>query len=187
MNNSDGHRELEWLAREYETLRQESLASMGHMLQVISLGLAAFGFLSGGASLAAESAPAVTVGILGFGIPFLVVFVLFIWLGEMNRMVRAGTYIARIESRVNERLERDVLGWETWLRLEHQMRFPYERTIDLVLAVAAPFPLLALDFADLAWWPWGCLVAIPIGILFGARWARRRFLRRLKKWSQEPL
>ena len=187
VDKADAGPELEWLAREYDTLRQESLGSMGHMLQVISLGLAAFGFLSGAASFAAKEAPIMAAVILGIGIPLLVVFTLFIWLGEMNRMVRAGTYIARIERVVNEKLEKRTIWWETWLRQENQMRYPYQRTVDLFVVAAMPFPFVALNLTALPWYPWGGLVLVPLAWLLGARWRSRVFLVRLAEWSKKPL
>lgn len=56
--------------REYEMLRQESLNSIGHLLQIPPFGIAVLGFLSGGAFFAAAaSLLPVTIGVQTLGIP----------------------------------------------------------------------------------------------------------------------
>jgi hypothetical protein len=177
----------DWLAREYETLRQESLASIGHRLQILSFGVAALGLLSGGASVASASkATPVSVGILSFAIPIVLVLVLFIWMGEFERMVRAGNYIVRIEARVNKGLGQPVLGWETWLRTKQaQMGYPYARSIDLFVMSAAPFPILGWFRSELSWIHISWLVVLPIAGLTLVRWRSSQFLKDLKVRSAQ--
>ena len=147
---------IELLIKEYDTLRDESLGSMSHRSQIVSFGLASLCLLLGtlfGSSIVAGSS-FLRLALAGIGIPALSIGVLLLWLGEVERMVRAGNCLAQLEILINaevlgtEAESRPALQFETWLRSPGvQMRYPYVVVPTLFLGAAVGAPLLTL-FAD---------------------------------------
>jgi hypothetical protein len=102
---------------EYRSLRAESLAAIDRQQRVVASGTATAGLILGlGASAPAGSTQAWVLLVLLE--PLLAWLVTVVWHGEVERMVRAGSYVAMIEQRLNRELESSALGWETWLRRE---------------------------------------------------------------------
>jgi hypothetical protein len=130
---------VEILLKEYETLRQEVLNTMNNRVSILSFGLATIGAIFA-ASLAIYATsnnvvlPSLT---LSLAVPFICNFVLFMWLGEYQRMQRAGKFLADLEKRINDEVSRQLLTWETLLRSQHQhMTYPYNTTVMLLLAIS---------------------------------------------------
>jgi hypothetical protein len=110
------------MLKEYETLRAEVLATLGHRLQVWSFGAAAIAVLVAGALTAVaentgDSAIHICAGIvMAIVVPLLSLAVLHTWLAEVRRGRRASWYLWGIERRLNESLGVRALGWEEDLR-----------------------------------------------------------------------
>ncbi len=106
------------LLEEYKTLRQEALAAVDRQQRVLASGVGVEGVVLG---LGANASPGSTVAavlLLVLG-PLLALLVTVLWLGEIERMVRAGAFVSAIERRVARAFPDDApLRWETWLRSE---------------------------------------------------------------------
>ena len=110
---------LSAVMEEYKTLRQESLSAIDRQERLLASGTAVSGVVLG---LGATASPgsSVSVVLLLVLAPGLAWLVTIMWLGEVERMVRAGAYVSVIEQRVNSDLGGDApaLGWESFLRRE---------------------------------------------------------------------
>lgn len=95
--------EVDALFKEYDTLRQESLDSMQNRTQIVAFGLGTLAVLAG-AVLSLDSgdrSPHLIVAVFSIGLPVISALVLYIWLGEVERMMRAGKHIQQLELRIN--------------------------------------------------------------------------------------
>lgn len=138
---------LDIMLKEYETLRQESLDTMNNRSQIVSFGLATIGVIIAAAfSLdRAERSLSLNTLIFSAGIPSLSVLILYIWLGEVERMMRVGDYLRGLEARINALADRQtaLLQWEQWLRTStKQMRYPYIVVIGLFFGLAFGAPVV---------------------------------------------
>jgi predicted MFS family arabinose efflux permease len=170
----------EVLLKEYETLRQESLDSINNRSQIVSFGLGTLGILTAGvfaSDLALKSFPLLVL-VFSMGIPTISVLVLYSWLGEVERMMRAGRFMVDLEARINAEISpgNPALTWERWLRSEStQMRYPYVVVLALFLGIAIAAPFVGLAVAAVPWAShWWC-VALPVcGTLLVAVHIKRR-------------
>jgi hypothetical protein len=106
---------LETSLEEYRSLREEALGSLQSHLATLRYGLAGIVVLLGFALRYASK------GYLGWLLalvidPVVVIFIAIMWMGEYERMARAGYFLARLESRINKHLRKRALEWEHWLR-----------------------------------------------------------------------
>lgn len=126
---------------EYRTLRDESLQAIDRQVRVLGLGTTASGVVLGLGVKAGISSPTATVLLVGFT-PLLALFVCVLWLGEMERMVRAGAHIAKLERRISDRIDQHdpAMTWETSLRIDQPAR---RRVLTVYRAVFAILTLLA--------------------------------------------
>lgn len=110
---------MDWLAvvmEEYKTLREESLASMKMQQSILSFGTATIGIVISAGFAAWNKTPLPEI-IFMFLIPTVIYLVILIWLGEVGRMFRAGSFLDRIEEKVNRQFtdKEEALSWENWL------------------------------------------------------------------------
>lgn len=157
--------------KEYETLRQESLDSINNRSQIVSFGLGTVGVLAAGvlASERASGSFPLLVLVFSLGIPTISVLVLYSWLGEVERMMRAGRFMVDLEARINAEISAagPTLTWERWLRSSNtQMRYPYIVVLALFLGIAVGAPLLGLSVAAVSWREYWWCIAVPWGITF---------------------
>jgi hypothetical protein len=111
---------MEWVdlvLEEYKSLRQESLAAIDRQQRVLASGTATAGVVLGLGVNASPGSTLAAVLLVGLG-PLLALLITVMWLGEVERMVRAGAYVSRLESRINRNLVEAALEWESWLRRE---------------------------------------------------------------------
>jgi hypothetical protein len=104
---------------EYKSLRAEAVTARDAQLSVLRIGVALIaGLIALGATLRNEE----FLGglLLSVIVPILVILTLELWIGEIQRSVRAGAFVAAIEHRLALLFaEKDLdppLAWETWLR-----------------------------------------------------------------------
>lgn len=112
----------QWLTvvlEEYKAVRAEILASMQQQQQVIAFGvtvLAAVGALTA-ASVDKHPLLGLVLGLFGPVVSFVVMLM---WIAEVERMTRAGTWVALMESRLRLAFQQEnlpsPLGWESSLR-----------------------------------------------------------------------
>ncbi len=135
------------LLEEYKTLRQESLTAMNNRNRVLSFGLAAIGAILTGSILAYKEngRPIITILILIIIIPVVSNFILLMWLGEYERMQRAGKFLAKLEEKINEIAKDTLLTWETQLRGDQShMKYPYYATVLLLIGISSISLVLGL-------------------------------------------
>ncbi|ODS36129.1 hypothetical protein BEH94_01855 [Candidatus Altiarchaeales archaeon WOR_SM1_SCG] len=111
---------MDWLSvimEEYKSLREESLTAMQTQQSILRFGTATLGIvLAAGLNLWEKSLLPEFVFL--FLIPLLSYLVIIIWVGEVERMIRAGTFLAQLEKKVNKAFggKPEALTWESWLR-----------------------------------------------------------------------
>jgi len=129
----------EIILKEYDTIRQEILTSMNNRVSILSFGLAIIG-----AIFTATIAVSTTSGssllsslMLVFAVPAINSFILFMWLGEYQRMQRAGKFLVSLEDRINKMASTRLLTWETNLREQRlHMKYPYDTTVMLLTVIS---------------------------------------------------
>jgi len=109
-----------WLSvviEEYKTLREESLTSIKTQQSTLAFGTAALGLVLTKGFELWDKPPLPEIIFLGIT-PILCYLILYIWIGEVARMMRAGKFIAFLEDKVNSQFPTGpkALEWETWLR-----------------------------------------------------------------------
>jgi len=138
----------DWLfvaIEEYKTLRMEILEAIKLQYSIIQIGLTTIGLLIAllPALIDKEYLPQVFLLIL---IPATSYITLLLWIGEVERMMRAGIYIFNLEEEVRN-LFKDMpspLNWETWLKgstgkakhIDRHMTSNYKAVIALYLGAA---------------------------------------------------
>ncbi len=135
---------VDWIdaaLEEYRSLRDESLQAIDRQVRVLALGTTVSGVVLGLGVKAGTSSSTAAVLLVGFA-PLLALFVCVLWIGEMERMVRAGAQIASIERRVSERIDQEdpPMSWESSLRLDEPGR---RRILTVYRAIFAILVLLA--------------------------------------------
>ncbi len=129
-----------WLSaalEEYRSVRQESLQALQSQQSVLRFGIAGIAVLIGVGLRASDSLT--SAALLLVVTPLLTCLLVPVWQGELARMVRAGSYLARVEEKVNGVVasgRRPALEWEQWLRDHPEYRLlTYYRAIFLVIAL----------------------------------------------------
>lgn len=157
---------IEIMLKEYETLRQESLTAMGNRMSILSFGLAAIGAIlaAGIATYTPGSYSPLSSLFLILLVPAITNFTLFMWLGEYQRMQRAGSFLARLEHRINEKAKEPLLTWETELRKQrHHMRYPYNTTVLLLMIISVISLIIGIIILGLPTiWIW---ISVIVGVI----------------------
>jgi hypothetical protein len=143
------------LMTEYETLRRESLDSITHRTQIASFGLAGVGALFTAVALIQDfsAQSGLVIVLTSVAIPLSSALILVMWLGEFERMERAGCYLHWLESRINDHLGTRSLAWESWLAegqarkpgpgtaAAERLKYPYFAVIGLFTLIGLGAPL----------------------------------------------
>jgi Zn-dependent protease with chaperone function len=109
---------VQLLLNEYATVRQEGLAAMTSQISTLRYGISGIVVLIGVAVQQHNDEYlgwAITLAL----VPLVVLFSAVIWMGEYERMGRAGLYVARLEAKINRHLVGGgwtPMEWERWLR-----------------------------------------------------------------------
>jgi hypothetical protein len=149
----------ETLFKEYDTLRDESLQSMGNRTQIVSFGMGTIGLLLGGLMASPTRDPLLIYLVCSLAVPVISALAYLTWFAEFDRMVRAGAWLQRLEERINNTFDhaRDpsmssvppgrqasaVLGWESTLN-EDRLTYPYLSVAALFLGFAFATPIIGI-------------------------------------------
>jgi hypothetical protein len=154
---------VEILIKEYETLRSEILTSMSNRISILSFGLATIGaiFTASMAVFITSNNVILPSMILSLAIPLTSNFVLIMWLGEYQRMQRAGQFLVGLEKRINDEASKQLLSWETSHR---HMKYPYNTTVMLLLAISIISYIIGIVNLPIPGIVVGTLVTVGIGI-----------------------
>ncbi len=166
---------IDVMLKEYEALRAEILVTMNARISVLSFGLATIGLIFT-ASVAASVSGSNPVPdnnplpgvMLILAVPAITDFVLFIWLGEYQRMQRAGRFLVDLEHRINDKAKENLLTWETQLRNQRShMKYPYNTTVMLLIAISLISLVMGLiTFGPPQTWIWVvCIVGIVVHLV----------------------
>jgi hypothetical protein len=103
---------------EYRSLRSEAVTARDAQLSVLRLAVPLLAALIGlGVTLRSESWGGL---LLGITVPVIVILTFELWIGEIQRSIRAGAVVAAIEHRLGDLFKDSGLGppmgWEKWLR-----------------------------------------------------------------------
>jgi len=161
--------EVEIILKEYESLRQEILVAMSNRISILSFGLATIGavFTASIAVSASGNYSLLASLMLILAVPAINSFVLFMWMGEYQRMMRAGSFLYELESRINSIAGRNVLMWETHLRSQRlHMKYPYTTTVMLLTGIG--FISVVLGVVTLKLSAWYKSFAVLAGLLMHA-------------------
>jgi hypothetical protein len=104
---------------EYERLHNYSTstsATIKTLLLSIGLGISTAIIASSKDMFDAGKTPERALFIFSLLVPAILVFTIFLWLGEISRMARIGNYLLKREVEINHLLGNDSLGWERFLR-----------------------------------------------------------------------
>lgn len=175
----------EALLKEYDTLRQESLDSINNRSQIVSFGLAAVGVFAAAvfASERAAANAALVRLVFGIGVPAISLLILYIWLGEVERMMRAGEFMVALEQRINRELDpaSPTLAWEGHLRSAGaQMKYPYLAVLVLFFGISVGSPVVAVLTVEFQGWKHWWVLALPWTGIFGVGCHIRARVTRLK-------
>lgn len=130
---------IEVMLKEYESLRQECLSSIDHRNTILSFGLAAIGAIFAGSIVVYSTITYSFISSLALMIviPFIGSLTVLMWLGEYERMQRAGKFLVEIERKINKEISRELLTWETRLREQRaHMKYPYHASVTLLIAIS---------------------------------------------------
>jgi Zn-dependent protease with chaperone function len=187
---------------EYRTVRQEELVALQSQISTLRYGV------TGCVVLIGVAAQQHADKYLGWAIalalvPLVVLFSAVIWMGEYERMARAGHYISGLEGRINDMVANGAwrpLRWETWLREGGNMQSRIVGGHHRYLTIACVF--IAFQVASVAmglhfyWhqhakdpsreWLIPIAVAVNAGILLTLLGYFRSSYERLRDYTVEP-
>jgi hypothetical protein len=173
---------------EYRALREEIIASLSMQQAVLSFSTLALGglALAGFHELGHDGSRELALLIFLLVFPLVSYVSLFIWLGEYARTTRAGLFLAGLETRINDWIGEDALGWEQFLRTRVQGKSPqYAWNSWAVFFFYGALPVVAVLVAMVAeglgaFWLAICIgeAAVWIGVVY--MFLLRRFLAALE-------
>jgi biotin transporter BioY len=196
--------QLDSALAEYESLRQESMASISNRITVVNFTFGALAVMIAG--LLAQTDPTLLSGAVAvLFVPQLAKTGLLIWLGEYDRSQRAGRWIRDLELRINALVDNRSMSWESALMSKGtHMSYPYASTVLLLLG--AGWASLVVGFSiiygtlltdDPQWLNWVAVVAVVVvvaveilfALYFRAKWRSVRShysAKNLHQWADEP-
>jgi hypothetical protein len=179
---------VEIMLKEYETLRQESLTAANSRTLTLQFGLAIIGGIIAAATASDKviAQPFITSIVLIFVIQPISMLILVIWLGEHQRIQRAGLHLTYLERRINQKVSEKLLTWENNLRKDppevsiQHMQYPYIAVVGLVTLVAISSFMIGLlvqpSFRDHLWifvrdqqWVWPGIVMVALHLVVFVR------------------
>lgn len=156
------------MLNEYNSLRQESMSSIGHRVTVANFSFGAVAVIV--AAFITQQKPDWVMGLVTMLlVPQIAKVGLLIWLGEYNRSQRAGKWIAELEQRVSATVSCNrVMAWEsTLLGNSIHMTYPYLSVVLLLLGVGWTSTIvgaaaLARYFGAALLQPWAIVVVVVL-------------------------
>jgi hypothetical protein len=148
---SDSAQELNVILEEYKTLRQESLNAINNRVVIFGWSFTALTIITSAAVV--STLPIVVIClILGFAVPLLAKFIIYVWLGEYERSQRAGAFIRVLETRINKQIGQTALTWENHLRgrgerSDRRISQPYLFAVSALELLGYISELLAMYYA----------------------------------------
>lgn len=133
---------IEIMMKDYEILKTYSTStSPGIRYNLISIALATIGIVISGTMIAAanEKLSNLVVKIISMlwiaFVPAFCITILYVWLGEEQRMMRIGEYCKELEEKINKEFKEEILNWETFKR-KKSIQYPEKLIIALFLGLS---------------------------------------------------
>lgn len=99
------------LLEEYKAVRDEVTTSMNSQISILAFGSATLGFsFAAAAQTSDQNFREMFLLVL---VPLLCYLILTVWFAEVMRMLRAGTFLMRLEKRLDEQFGFGALSWES--------------------------------------------------------------------------
>jgi hypothetical protein len=140
---------MDWLSvamEEYKTLRAESIESMKMQQSILQYGAATMGIIIiGGFNV--WNNPFLPEIVFLFILPAVVYLVSIIWIGEVARMFRAGSFLSELEKKINSEFTEkgEVLSWESWLRKKQaDGKTPHQLVSSHYIAIYCFFSIISI-------------------------------------------
>jgi hypothetical protein len=142
MKNKESQK-IEIMMKDYEILKTYSTStSPGIRYNLISIALATIGLVISGTMIAVANgklSDLVVVNIIStlwvVFIPTFCITILYVWLGEEQRMMRICGYCKELEEKINKEFGEEVLNWETFKR-KKSIQYPEKLIIGLFLGLS---------------------------------------------------
>jgi len=142
MKNKESQK-IEIMMKDYEILKTYSTStSPGIRYNLISIALATIGLIISGTMIAVANgklSDLVVVNIISTlwvaFVPAFCITILYVWLGEEQRMMRIGEYCKELEEKINKEFGEEILNWETFKR-KKSIKYPEIVIIGLFLGLS---------------------------------------------------
>ena len=119
---------LEALLKQYELIQNYTFNTIpASKNSILSFGLTILGAIFTGniVLLSTEKYLEVSNFIFVFILPLASTTILFIWLGEIQRMMRAGFFLLSLEQQINKLVDDTIFTWEIYIRKkENKIKYP---------------------------------------------------------------
>ena len=141
---------IEIIMKDYEILKTYSTStSPGIRYNLIFMALATIGIIISGTMIAIANGKlsdliVKIISILWVAfVPAFCITILYVWLGEEQRMMRIGEYCKELEEKINKDFGEEILNWETFNR-KKSIKYPEILIIALFLGLSLGFSLAGL-------------------------------------------
>ena len=149
MENKESQK-IEIIMKDYEILKTYSTStSPGIRYNLISIALATIGIVFSGTMIAVTNGKfsdlltrIVSILWVVF-VPAFCIAILYVWLGEEQRMMRMGEYCKELEEKINKEFGEGILNWETFKR-KKSIQYPEKLIIALFLGLSLGSSLAGL-------------------------------------------
>ncbi len=156
MEDNQKQKIMEIIMEDYKILKTYSTISYPSIrYNIISFALATIGIIISGIMLTlasknlSEIAIQIIIFFMIFFVPAFSITILFIWLGEEERMMRIGRYLLKLEESINQKANDKILNWETFIRRkEEKIKYPELLIIALLFGISFGFSFTGLYIAE---------------------------------------
>ncbi len=138
MENNENQK-FEIMMKDYEILKTYSTSTIGIVISGTTIAVA-----NGKLSDLVVLLVVKIISILWVAfVPAFCITILYVWLGEEQRMMRIGEYCKELEEKINMEFGEEILNWETFKR-KKSIKYPEILIIALFLGLSLGFSLAGL-------------------------------------------
>jgi len=143
---------IEIMMRDYELMKNYSNNSPGIRYNIISFALATIGLVISGLVFALSSKSSgdmfylvmeIVLVLMVVFLPAFCITIIFVWLGEEHRMMRAGEFCQELEDKINKEYNEKILYWGTFKK-KNSIKYPEILIIALFLGISLGSSLVSL-------------------------------------------
>jgi hypothetical protein len=151
---------MDWVAialEEYKALREECMVALQMQHAILRYSIGGLLLIFAAALSISSENPHLAGIVLVFLLPGASFLISLIWFGEFWRMLRAGSYIANLELKINKKMECEdgdgPMGWENFLRNSGlrktvQMKLNYLVTFGLFFGFSVSSCIIGIMFCS---------------------------------------